>query len=189
MPTPGFRNQTGLTRTCLTPSTWVLQLPVLREGAVTPTGTQGGHEAPVEDRKDTSRPAQSWGGPRAWKSSVKLQGVRLVQGAPSPPLPGADTGLGPSVLCVVFSVQLNKTCPALFLKVWWFVTLAFHPWSSGVLGEEVESAPVYRPPCSWPHRVPSPLHQFRGRWQFSYQGGGCLGDGKVTLRGVLGMGE
>lgn len=96
------------------------------------------------------------------------------------------------MLCAVFSVRLNKTCPALFLMVWWFVTLAFHPRSSGFLGEEVESAPIYctpPPPMLLVSQDPIPSAPvLRKVAIFSYKGGGCLGYGKVTLRGVLGVG-
>lgn len=70
----------------------------------------------------------------------------LAPCAPSPPLPGVHAGLGQSVLCVVFSVQLNIIPEGVV-----FVILACRPWVSGRLGEEVESALIYclRPPL--PH--------------------------------------
>lgn len=95
------------------------------------------------------------------------------------------------------AVQLNKSCLASFLKVWWFVipsclpspsssffpggstSLALWSWQPGLLTSRI---PIPTPS----HLFPGRPHLFSGRRQLSHVGGE---GGKVTLRGTLELGS
>lgn len=96
---------------CLAPLPWVLQLPNL--GKEPCPAHRVGNEA-LRDPKGTQAglPAQSWGGPRAWKSRVKPPGCQDWPSVPLPhPGPVADKLGAESVLCIMLAVQSNKSCP------------------------------------------------------------------------------